>query len=162
MDESNAADQPQLTNAPDPMRSGYTVAAYFPPEADWEMVQFFLDRLSVLADGYFTDRKGWDPFVFGQRGDVLHVDCEGHVYLSTSCFHDEHEYCQSSQGVNESGEKWKKYPNRCKFCDSVCICPCHVGAAREDEEETKNEEPHPQPSDRIPGSPVGRSAEQAA
>ena len=47
-----------------------------------------------------------------------------HVYLSTSCLHGKHAYCQSLTGDN--GEtQWVKEPGKCKFCDAQCICECH-------------------------------------
>lgn len=48
-----------------------------------------------------------------------------HEYLSTSCFHDEHEYCQSKTGSNGETE-WAKAPSSCKFCEAPCICSCHI------------------------------------
>lgn len=114
---------------PDPMKDGYTVATYFPPEADWEMVQRFLGRMHTLAEGYFGDRRGWDPFVVGHAGDVLHVGTDDHVYLSTGCVHENdvypdgrtgHEYCESETGV--CGQKT---PGCCKGCGAPCTCPNH-------------------------------------
>lgn len=43
-----------------------------------------------------------------------------HVYLSTSCLHDQHDYCQSNTGLAGA-----KKPKSCKFCPAGCICPCH-------------------------------------
>lgn len=48
-----------------------------------------------------------------------------HEYLSTSCFHGEHEYCQSTTGSNGETE-WAKAPSSCKFCGMPCICSCHI------------------------------------
>ena len=53
-----------------------------------------------------------------------------HEYLSTSCLHDEHVYCQSGTGSNGTTE-WAKTPASCKFCGASCVCPCH--GARTDE-----------------------------
>lgn len=51
----------------------------------------------------------------------LACDGEGkHVYLSTSCLHDDHEYCQSNTGLCGA-----KNPSQCKFCGTPCICSCH-------------------------------------
>ena len=47
-----------------------------------------------------------------------------HEYLSTSCLHGEHAYCQSVTGSNGTTE-WAKAPASCKFCRTPCICPCH-------------------------------------
>lgn len=43
-----------------------------------------------------------------------------HTYLSTSCFHDEHDYCKSMTGYNG-----RKRPSQCKFCGAKCVCWCH-------------------------------------
>lgn len=57
---------------------------------------------------------------------MLHCGIE---YLSTSCLHGDevvekgmtgHEYCQ-----NETGKCGDKIPGQCKWCGSLCICPCH-------------------------------------
>lgn len=103
-------------------RNGSTIVAYFPREADPDLVSRFLDRVSQMAYDYFPNREGWDPFVFQHAGDVLHVDNDDHVYLSTSCLHDDHEYCQSNTGL--CGQK---KPGVCKFCEASCICSCHSG-----------------------------------
>lgn len=44
----------------------------------------------------------------------------GHVYLSTGCLHDNHDYCKSMTGAAGG-----KRPGECKFCHAKCICPCH-------------------------------------
>ena len=44
----------------------------------------------------------------------------GHVYLSTSCLHNDHAYCQSMTGLNGA-----KRPGECKKCQAKCICGCH-------------------------------------
>jgi hypothetical protein len=41
-----------------------------------------------------------------------------HYYLSTSCLHGEHDYCQSHTGLSGA-----KTPSVCKFCGAICICP---------------------------------------
>lgn len=51
---------------------------------------------------------------------------EGHVYLSTGCFHGEHNHC--SDMVGTQGEK---RPATCKFCEAFCICACHETQDRE-------------------------------
>jgi hypothetical protein len=43
-----------------------------------------------------------------------------HEYLSTGCWHGEHDYCKSMTGYGGS-----KRPGRCKFCDARCRCECH-------------------------------------
>lgn len=47
-----------------------------------------------------------------------------HVYLSTGCRHDEHDYCRSDAGTGGT-----KIPAQCKFCAAACICPCHSRVA---------------------------------
>lgn len=105
---------------------GRTVVIYFPPEADEELVDRFAGKVFVLANDFFPSRDNWDPFVVTQRGDICHVDGDEHVYLSTSCFHDEHTYCQSN-----TGQCGQKKPACCKFCQSPCICDCHVESERD-------------------------------
>lgn len=46
---------------------------------------------------------------------------EKHVYLSTGCLHDNHEYCQSMTGIQGS-----KRGGKCKHCDAQCVCTCHT------------------------------------
>lgn len=46
----------------------------------------------------------------------------GHTYLSTACWHERHDYCNSMVGYQ--GEK---RPAQCKFCSARCICECHNG-----------------------------------
>lgn len=43
-----------------------------------------------------------------------------HVYLSTSCLHDLHAYCQS-----HTGSVGMRVPAQCKFCEAPCVCSCH-------------------------------------
>lgn len=51
------------------------------------------------------------------------LEGKGHVYLSTSCEHEEHGYCK-----NEKGQAGPKKPGECKFCGAKCICWCHQEA----------------------------------
>ena len=44
-----------------------------------------------------------------------------HEYLSTSCLHSHHTYCQSP-ARDDGGSK---VPAQCKFCDATCVCQCH-------------------------------------
>lgn len=44
-----------------------------------------------------------------------------HRYLSTSCLHGEHSYCQSNTGAAGT-----KTPAQCKFCAAPCVCDCHA------------------------------------
>ena len=117
-------------------KDGSTLSVYLPPEADWDLKEEFLNRLCGLVEEVFAERGNWDPFVVGHAGDVLHIDRDDHVYLSTSCWHDEHTYCQSNTGM--CGHK---KPGECKFCSARCICPCHAktpaqqGPAKTEEED---------------------------
>lgn len=44
----------------------------------------------------------------------------GHVYLSTGCFHGDHDYCKAMTGLNGA-----KRPGECKHCGTKCQCGCH-------------------------------------
>jgi hypothetical protein len=48
------------------------------------------------------------------------TEATGHVYLSTGCFHGDHDYCKSMTGLNGA-----KRPGSCKHCGTKCQCPCH-------------------------------------
>lgn len=54
------------------------------------------------------------------RYDQAKEQAGAHRYLSTACFHGDHDYCKSMTGYH--GEK---RPARCKFCDARCACFCH-------------------------------------
>ncbi|MDQ0694264.1 hypothetical protein QF048_000706 [Streptomyces sp. W4I9-2] len=43
-----------------------------------------------------------------------------HHYLSTSCLHGEHGYCQG-----KTGKAGAKKPAECKWCGAGCECDCH-------------------------------------
>ncbi len=130
------------------MRSGSTLSVYLPPEADWDLKEEFLNRLCGLVEEVFAERGNWDPFIVWHAGDVLHIDRDDHVYLSTSCLHDEHDYCQS-----ETGLCGQKTPSVCKFCKAACICPCHAktpaqqGPAKSEEEDEDDNQSAPEPPD---------------
>jgi hypothetical protein len=49
-----------------------------------------------------------------------------HVYLSTGCWHGDHDYCQSMTGLNGA-----KRPAECKKCRAKCICGCHTDQPKE-------------------------------
>lgn len=48
-----------------------------------------------------------------------------HEYLSTSCWHTEHEYCRSTVATDAEGHSFAKEPAVCKFCQEPCRCWCH-------------------------------------
>jgi hypothetical protein len=48
------------------------------------------------------------------------TEATGHRYLSTGCFHGDHDYCKSMTGLNGA-----KRPAECKKCGAKCQCPCH-------------------------------------
>ena len=62
-------------------------------------------------------------------GTGLQNPAQPHEYLSTSCLHGEHGYCQSQTGTNGDTE-WVKAPAVCKFCSAPCVCPCHGSGVR--------------------------------
>lgn len=64
---------------------------------------------------------------------------DGHLYLSTGCLHDQHDYCQSHTGLSGA-----KRPASCKWCAARCVCPCHQQAATEaTEPDTEDEQTGP-------------------
>lgn len=51
--------------------------------------------------------------------------CDGdgnHLYLSTACLHDAHDYCGSRYNAYTLEPK---KPAECKYCESRCLCTCH-------------------------------------
>jgi hypothetical protein len=107
---------------------GYTIGIFLPKEAPKEVVDKFYERITQLTYGELLEGRGyWDPMVIGRAADVFQIDTEGHdccpahEYLSTSCFHGNHTYCQS-----ETGLIGNKVPARCKFCSAPCLCSCHA------------------------------------
>lgn len=55
--------------------------------------------------------------------ECAHNNPDAHVYLSTGCLHDEHDYCKARNGA-----AGPKKPGQCKFCGAPCVCECHRGA----------------------------------
>ncbi|MFE0699143.1 hypothetical protein [Streptomyces sp. NPDC058872] len=53
---------------------------------------------------------------------ALDEEQPGHRYLSTSCLHDHHDYCNNNRGI--AGPKRSA---QCKWCPAPCICHCHNG-----------------------------------
>lgn len=51
-----------------------------------------------------------------------------HAYLSTSCLHHDHHYCQK-----HTGKSGAKTPARCKFCTTACVCPCHTALNQQEQ-----------------------------
>lgn len=52
--------------------------------------------------------------------EALDTQAGQHVYLSTGCFHGDHDYCKAMTGLNGA-----KRPASCKKCGAKCICGCH-------------------------------------
>ena len=59
--------------------------------------------------------------VHAAAADILQHHHGSHVYLSTGCLHDDHDYCKSMTGLNGA-----KRPGSCKHCATPCICACHT------------------------------------
>lgn len=57
----------------------------------------------------------------GSSEGNVSVPATEHDYYSTSCYHNEHEYCKSHTGLSGA-----KKPGHCKFCDAPCGCWCHT------------------------------------
>jgi hypothetical protein len=47
-------------------RDGYTITAYFPPAAPWDVVEKHLEQVADMT--YDIPGDGWDPFVIGRPG----------------------------------------------------------------------------------------------
>lgn len=115
------SDEPKLNT-----ENGFTIGVFFPKEAPSTAVSRALDRITRLVQvELFNGGEDWDPLVVGYAGDVLSVAagcecCPPHIYLSTSCFHGDHNYCK-----RETGLLGNKIPGVCKFCKAPCICRCH-------------------------------------
>lgn len=54
------------------------------------------------------------------RAAVVQLFTGDHVYVSTGCLADRHDYCQQMKGIDG-----QKRPGRSKFSDAPCVCPCH-------------------------------------
>lgn len=101
---------------------------YLPQGVTEEQVRRAFDAVAEGVSGLLLEGWGeWAPFICGHKGDLLQIDHEGHdccpphVYLSTSCFHGNHKYCQSERGLLGN-----KTPSVCKFCEAPCVCRCHA------------------------------------
>jgi len=102
--------------------NGYTIGVFLPVGVPREQADRLLGAITDVVRGdLLADRDGWDPFVFGHAGDLLHVDTDEHVYLSTACHHGNHRYCRENKGLYGL-----KTPAVCKFCAAPCICTCHL------------------------------------
>lgn len=114
---------------PDGEESAVDRAAVLSP-AEQNMLRFALDLTQehLLSRGdEFTDDHQAVLEKLRRMADQAQQD--GHVYLSTSCLHGEHGYCQSHTGLSGA-----KKPARCKFCEAPCVCDCHqtTGAQQRD------------------------------
>jgi hypothetical protein len=47
-----------------------------------------------------------------------------HLYLSTSCLHDDHNHCRCDHAITGN----PKTAATCKFCPAACVCSCHQPA----------------------------------
>lgn len=62
----------------------------------------------------------WRLRVLALRAAVRQALTGRHVYLSTGCLAENHDYCASMVG-----QQGQKRPGRAKFSGAPCICPCH-------------------------------------
>ena len=84
-----------------------------------ERAETALDRIAAIAAEY---PAGIDTaLILEALGEWAATQATGHTYLSTGCFHGNHDYCQSMTGLNGS-----KRPASCKFCSAPCQCFCHA------------------------------------
>jgi hypothetical protein len=80
-----------------------------------------LARIAAIAEEY---PAGIDTALILEALDLpvqAAAQAAEHAYLSTGCFHGDHDYCQSMTGLNGS-----KRPGECKFCSAPCRCSCHA------------------------------------
>jgi len=68
-------------------------------------------------------------FLVDRARELIMMEDGEHIYLSTSCLHDEHRHCRSAVNV----EGGPKEPGTCKFCPARCICQCHEKGDDDDE-----------------------------
>lgn len=89
---------------------------------------------TAIRRGFGTVPHGWllarwpdgDVTVMSPRAAAKRLTADDqHVYLSTGCWHGDHDYCQSMTGLNGA-----KRPGECKFCSAPCQCPCHHDEAK--------------------------------
>lgn len=97
-----------------------------------DLTSEFYNRNVLHEDGPFATVATWKCAADLLRRMADQAQQDGHVYLSTSCLHGEHGYCQSHTGLSGA-----KKPSRCKFCEAPCVCDCHqtTGAQRGAEED---------------------------
>ena len=50
------------------LKQGSTWAVYFPPDCPWKDYNTMVDTVTDLV--YSMERSGWDPFAWGQGGEV--------------------------------------------------------------------------------------------
>lgn len=100
-----------------------------------------LSGLKGLAKAFVTGLQegGFNLSDWDGPEDAVHggeVAPEGHVYLSTSCFHSLHDRCQAGvvqlglKTPGDNGLAGLKVPASCKFCAAPCVCDCHDVDAR--------------------------------
>lgn len=70
----------------------------------------------AFGAGFLLGATVTSALVYG----IVRCGLHHHVYLSTSCFHGEHDYCKA-----KAGRVGAKVPATCKFCGAPCICRCH-------------------------------------
>lgn len=51
---------------------------------------------------------------------------EAHDYLSTSCWHGQHDRCRAGVAFDLDGKPFVKLPACCKICQAPCTCVCHT------------------------------------
>lgn len=92
-----------------------------------------------LNDPY-PDAPQWTPWTrfvkpaLRELRAALDGEQQEHRYLSTSCLHDHHDYCNNTHGA-----VGPKKPAECKFCAAPCRCQCHHRG-----EQLATESPHRQ------------------
>jgi hypothetical protein len=91
-------------------------------QGDLSQCQALLGRVKGLLEvAVLTGAEANIVQAARQAVEVLGEPGEHRHYLSTSCVHGDHAYCQG-----DTGAAGAKTAARCKFCPSKCVCPCHL------------------------------------
>lgn len=107
---------------------------HVPAAADTPLAAAFRDCLDTFHGMRNSDGTGpverWQARVTPREYETWQTAAQAagqatagvHVYLSTGCWHGDHDYCKSMTGLNGA-----KRPGECKKCAAKCICGCHGG-----------------------------------
>lgn len=79
-------------------------------------------------DQYLAERWQDRTFVAAYVAALQARRPELHAYLSSSCSHGLHDYCNATERDDGTAKK----SGQCRFCEAPCVCPlCHQGTSEE-------------------------------